>query len=79
MSLSDRLTCPFCPPHKTVARPLGDLERHIGLKYDALHNAWREKHGLPADINLHNIKKYRQGIRIAIIQDWDSFKPKAKK
>jgi hypothetical protein len=62
MNLSDRLTCPFEAPQEIVERPLGDLELHMGLKHDAQHIAWRIRHDLPADLNLHTIHERRREI-----------------
>ncbi len=76
MGLRDRLTCPFDALHEIVERPLGDLELHMGLKHDAQHIAWRIKHGLPADMNLHTMHKRRREIRFAIVGDWEIFKPR---
>ena len=63
MGLRDRLTCPFDAPQEIVERPLGDLERHMGLKHDAQHIAWRIRHGLPADMNFHTFPKRRRDMR----------------
>lgn len=79
MSLSDRLTCPFDPPHETTERPLGALELHMGLKSDAQHIAWRTRHNLPIAMNFHTIHKRRRDIRIAIIQDLNIFKPRRRR
>ena len=79
MNLSDRLTCPFDPPQEITERPLGDLELHMGLKSDSQHIAWRTRHDLPTDMNLHNIHKWRRDIRIAIIQDVNIFKPRKRR
>ena len=76
MGLRDLLTCPFDAPLEIVERPLGDLERHMGLKHDAQHIAWRIKHGLPADMNLHTMHERRQEIRLAIVADWEKFMPR---
>lgn len=73
MNLRDRLTCPFDAP---VERPLGDLERHMGLKHDSQHIAWRIRHDLPADLDFHTLPIVRQQIRRAIMMDWELFKPR---
>jgi hypothetical protein len=78
INLSDRLTCPFYSAHEITERPLGDLEKHMGLKFDAQHIAWRTRHGLPPHMNLQDLHKWRKEIRIAIIQDWNMFKPRKK-
>jgi hypothetical protein len=78
INLSDRLTCPFDSAQEITERPLGDLELHMGLKSDARHIAWRTKHGLPPHMNFRDMHKQRRDIRIAIIQDWNIFKPRKK-
>jgi hypothetical protein len=76
MNLRDLLTCPFDAPQEIAERPLGNLELHMGLRHDAQHIAWRTKHGLPAGMSLKLIHKRRRDIGIAIVMDWEIFKPR---